>query len=440
MPKIDCNALSAIWQMLLSETASKESVASRFVKRRSKMTGELFVQTLVLGSIERPDASLTDFIKVSADLGVTITAPGLDQRINQEAVVMMQELLQATVAQCRGPERGTQEVFRQFQAVHILDSSHISLPDGLESLFRGLGGKGPVAGAKMHTSYEYLSGELSALQLVDGRQSDRKCRLHCQLAVPGSLHLFDLGFYDQAVFAALDRQGAFFVSRLHPNAALYWQKEDRSGFDMVTFLNTLSADQNEFQAIIGSREKQTVRVLAQRLPPEQAAERRRKAKKRRRRAGKTASSRLLALQDWQLFITNIPQQMLSFQQLLLAYRVRWQIELIFKLWKSQAKLATMGNWRRERVLCQLYARLIAVLLFHRLIAPLRFLSPFELSLPKAFRSLQRHTLSVIQAIADGWHNLPSIFERLERDFMQFASKDKRTKSPSTYRLLCLAEL
>lgn len=440
MPKLDCNRLSTIWQRLLSELATEESLACKFVKRRSKMTGEKFVQTLVLGSLERPDASLNDLIKVSADLGVAITVPGLDQRINEEAVNMMQELLQATVEHCRGLDQGEQGVFGAFQAVHILDSTQFSLPDELQSLFQGHGGKGSVAGAKLQLSYEYLSGELSAVELVDGRQPDQKCRLHCQLAAPGSLHLFDLGYYDQNVFAALDRQGAYFVSRLHPTAALYWQKQDTSGFDLVAFLRSLAGVQYEFQAIIGSRVKQEVRVLVQRLPPEQVAKRRRQAKKRRRKQGKSASSRLLALQGWQLFITNIPPQQLSFPQVLLAYRVRWQIELIFKLWKSQAKLASIGKWRQERVLCQLYARLIAVLLFHRLTAPLRFSSHFELSHPKAFRLVQRHTLTLIRAIADGWRTLPSVFARLENDFMRFASKDRRTKSPSTYQLLCLAEL
>jgi hypothetical protein len=440
MPTIDCNGLSSIWQMILSELATKESFKSKFVKRRSKLTGERFVQTLVLGSLERPDASLNDFIKVSADLGVTITAPGLDQRINEEAVVMMHDLLQATVEQCRCVGQGEQTVFRSFQAVYILDSTHISLPDALETVFRGKGGKGPVAGAKLQLSYEYLSGELSALELVDGRHPDQKCRLHCRQAAPGTLHLFDLGYYDQKVFATLDRKGAFFVSRLSPQAALYWEKGDTEGFDLVAFLQSLAEDQHEFEAIIGSRVKQAVRVLVQRVPLEQAAERRRKAKKRRRKAGNTASSRLLALQDWQIFITNVPQHQLDFQQVLLAYRVRWQIELIFKLWKSQARLTRIGNWRPERVLCQLYARLIAVLLFHHLTAPLRFSAHFELSLPKAFLLVQRHALSLIQAVADGWANLPSVFKRLLSDFIRFAPKDKRSKSPSTYQQLCLLNL
>lgn len=83
MSKINCNELSTIWQTLFEQIATRESLNSGFVKRRSKMTGKLFAQTLVLGCLERPDASLNDFINVCADFGVSITAPGLDQRINK---------------------------------------------------------------------------------------------------------------------------------------------------------------------------------------------------------------------------------------------------------------------------------------------------------------------------------------------------------------------
>jgi hypothetical protein len=353
---------------------------------------------------------------------------------------MMRDLLRETVEQCRGRQGAVQDVFRPFQAVHILDSTHISLPDALQTWYQGLGGNGPIAGAKLQLSYEYLSGELSALELMDGRRPDQKCRFHCQLAQPDSLHLFDLGYFVQEVFASLDQAGAYFVSRLHSQAGLYWNKEDAQAFDLPAYLSSLEGDRFEFGALLGSRVRLPVRVLVQRLPPEVAATRRRKAKNRRRRAGKTASSRLLTLQDWQIFISNVPQSYLTLEQVCLVYRVRWQIELIFKLWKSKAKLATIGPWREERVRCQLYARLIALLLFHRLIAPIRFSSHFELSPTKAFRVMRRHTQKLILAMAAGWDNLPAVFKRLEVDFHRFAAKDKRKKSPSTYRLLRIANV
>lgn len=93
----------------------------------------------------------------------------------------------------------------------------------------------------------------------------------------------------------------------------------------------------------------------------------------------------LALQAWNLFITNGPPEWLDSQQTLQLYRVRWQIELLFRLWKSQAKLSQVGRYRKARIICQLYARLIALVLFNWLAAPWRFSSSF----PKAWRVFQR---------------------------------------------------
>jgi hypothetical protein len=46
------------------------------------------------------------------------------------------------------------------------------------------------------------------------------------------------------------------------------------------------------------------------------------------------------------------------------YSLRWQIELLFKLWKSHLQL---DDWRTHhpwRVLCEVYAKLLAILIQH----------------------------------------------------------------------------
>ncbi len=134
-------------------------------------------------------------------------------------------------------------------------------------------------------------------------------------------------------------------------------------------------------------------------------------------------------------MTNVPAAWLSPEQVALIYRVRWQIELVFKLWKSQAKMKLIGHWRIERVLCQFYARLLGVILFQWLTAAHRFLATGELSLPKAFDILRRHTTRLLAAMIDHWHDVPVVLEKIIRDFQRFALKNKRRKSLSTYQLL-----
>ena len=435
MPSQDCNGKSTVMQDILVELAGKASQASGFVQRRSKMNGELFVQMMVLGCLEQPEASLNDFAKLSEDLGVSITAPGIDQRVNAQSVELLTCLLKETIQRCRVRKIISNEILKPFSAVRILDSSHIALPKALAVLYKGSGGDGPEAGAKIQLSYEYLSGEISAIEVTDGRSPDQKCSLHTGLDTPGSLHLFDLGYFKQGVFAILDKSGSYIVSRFQSQTALYWGRQDSAGFDVLAFTHSVTGNQREIDAFLGRKVRVPVRVLFQRLPAEVVAERRRKAKETMRRQGKTPSTRYLQLLEWTIYITNVPEEWLAFEQVQLVYRLRWQIELIFKLWKSQAKLNQIGSWRAARALCQLYARLIALVLFHWLVAPHRFSKPYELSLVKAYRVVQRHTLRLAIAIASGWRTVADVISRIERDFRRFAQKDSRKKSPSTYHRL-----
>ena len=73
--------------------------------------------------------------------------------------------------------------------------------------------------------------------------------------------------------------------------------------------------------------------------------------------------RHLHLLAWSVFITNVPRDWLAAKDIMLLYRLRWQVELIFKLWKSLAKLDAIAHCGPHRFLCQFYARLLALLVF-----------------------------------------------------------------------------
>lgn len=145
------------------------------------------------------------------------------------------------------------------------------------------------------------------------------------------------------------------------------------------------------------------------------------------------SQTYLALLEWAILIPNVPVDLLSFEQVMALYPIRWQIELVFKVWKSHAKRASVGQWRPQRVLCHLYARLVALVLFHSLVASWRFGEWGELSWVKAFQVFQRHTLRLAQAIHSGWHEMPRVLANITGDFLRFACKDRRRKSPSSFQ-------
>jgi hypothetical protein len=76
------------------------------------------------------------------------------------------------------------------------------------------------------------------------------------------------------------------------------------------------------------------------------------------------SAKALELAAWTLLLTDVPPSLLTLPEALVLLRERWQIELLFKLWKQEGRL---DEWRTSspwRVLCEIYAKLIGLLLQH----------------------------------------------------------------------------
>ena len=113
---------------------------------------------------------------------IEITIPGLDQRINKEAVSMLMEILQRSMQELSGQERLEIEALKHFTAVFLLDSTQVALPDTMKDLFPGTGQDGPEASAKIQLSYDNLRGTLSALRFTPGIEPDQNCELHLEQA------------------------------------------------------------------------------------------------------------------------------------------------------------------------------------------------------------------------------------------------------------------
>jgi hypothetical protein len=107
--------------------------------------------------------------------------------------------------------------------------------------------------------------------------------------------------------------------------------------------------------------------MAVREPPELAAARRQRLREETTRKGQAVSVRRLALADWTLLVTNVPASRLSVEEALVLVRARWQIELLFKLWKDQGLLDESRSQKRWRRLCELYAKLLGLVLQHWLL-------------------------------------------------------------------------
>jgi len=374
-------------------------------------------------------------VQVSEDLGVEISESGLHQRMTPEAVAFLEALLQKSIELMTNTAGLGDEVLRQFSAIYLIDSSVITLPEAMQAAFAGFASQGSEAAIRFQLCFDYLQGNVCALEAGPGRENDQSSSLIERMIVTACLFLFDLGYFNQDTFAKIAEGSAFFVSRYKYGTHLYQKAEDQTPVDLLAILQQSQADGYAQICYLGSRQRLQVRLVGQRLPPEVVAQRCRKAREAARKKGHTPSVAYLRLLAWSLYITNTTPAQLKLEQIATFYRVRWQVELIFKVWKSQAKLAQVGNHRPERVLCQLFARLIGLIIFHWMIAPWRVTGDRELSMTKAFNNLQRHITRLLDSIAQGWHTTPAVLARIAQAFLKHGHKDRRRKKPSTFQRL-----
>lgn len=351
-----------------------------------------------------------------------MSAEAIHQRLNRRAVDFLKDLIEQALAKIQALDyRCDDGVFDFFSKVHIADSTGFSLPEGLRKLFPGSGGSGSPAGAKIQLVWEYKRSVFAHFALTPWNLPDQKyVDQVVQLAQKGCLFIFDLGYFKIKAFALIAQSGAYFLSRLHHQTNLY--EGDALGLSplgLVEFLKGTPFDIIEKDIFLGEAERVPCRLIAVRVPDEIVNERRRVAKKKAKKKGYTASEAHLFLLGFNLFITNVPVEIWSPETVVKAYSIRWQIELIFKSWKSHCHLSAINAKKKETVLCYLYGRMLLVLFTYALYPQVRsalwIKKQREISLLKF--------VSYFQALADSWMKVIFESELALRRFLQEACAD-----------------
>ena len=227
-------------QALLGEQADRLSRSTRFLQRKRCFSGSTFAQTLVLGWLQNPDATLCELANMASALNVQISPQALAQRFTPECADFLKALLlqacQLSVESAFSPE-----IFSRFSQVFVLDSSVLMLPKVLQEHWLGCGGnQGSNAGLKLHVGIDLCRGQLN-LKLSDARSHDLSCEL-AEMPLPsGSLRLTDLGYFNLDKLSAYNEQGVFWLrsggmrKARERNSKRYWLKLLKSAWNCTVF-------------------------------------------------------------------------------------------------------------------------------------------------------------------------------------------------------------
>lgn len=418
-------------QNMLDAYAQEANQWAHFSKHDSAINAQTFVQILVLGWLKKKDGSLNELAHAARDLGLRVTGSALHERMGQAAVVLLAGVLKRTLEVLQKPCPLPLEVLKKFSGIYITDSTQIALPKQMVSIFRGNKANSML---KLHVTWDYLNGNLAALDLAEGRSPDQKCQLHVSHAHAGTLQLFDLGYFKQEYLRDIDQQAAYFVCRYQSQSALY-HPQTEADFDLVVWLKGLKKTPTaECCVLVGGRVKWPLRMVLRRLSQSAAEARRRKARQKARKQGQTCRADYLFLLGWDILLTNLQQTDWTLAQIFDLYPIRFQIEWIFRIWKDQLGVDELGPWRIERVLCQLYAHLLAAILSHLLTNSYRW-GELEYSFAKCVQIIQTAVQGLMHCLARAGWGFAAWFKRLEEDFRAFGCKTKRRKSPSTAQII-----
>jgi hypothetical protein len=354
--------ISATMQTVLTTVANAAARSTGFIQRQRHLTGASFVQARVFGFLAKPTLSLDQLAQTAAAVGTPISAQGLDQRFTARAAACLHAVLGTAVQHVVTAEPVAIPLLQRFTGVYLLDSTTIMLPDVLATQWRGNGGStaiGTVAALKVQVLWNLTAGTFQQLHLHDGRASDNTAPIQDVGLPRGALRIADLGSFALERLRLLSEQQVYVLSRLPPAVAIFDQQGQRC--DLVALVRHADAPV-DMAVTLGAQQRLPVRVLAVPVPPAVADQRRRRMRQAWRDKGRTPSARLLILAAWTIAITTVPTARLTLPEALVLLRARWQIELLFKLWKGHGQVATWRTQQPWRIFCEVDAKLLALVI------------------------------------------------------------------------------
>lgn len=352
------------------ETIHDLALRSGFIKRSRKLSASQFVNTLMFLNSNQSETSLPD---IAADLNqqfsVDMSKEGIHKRFTPQAVCFLKTMIQSQLSRQFSAIRCA-ELTKHFPAINIKDSSKFLLPGIYKDDYPGFGNFHKEHGI-MNIQYEYdlLRGDWKTLELTSIKTNDQQdSRESIDSISKGELYIRDLGYVTPFYLKSITEKEAFFLNRMPAQAnvcntngqPIDWISLDRK------FRKT-STTALDLQVRVYEREPITCRMIVERVDDQVYKNRIKQAERSAKKHGVGLTEKHKIRCRYNTFITNVERDVLPSNIIRRVYHLRWQIEIIFKTWKSSLKINQLKKVKKERLECQLLAKLLWALLNWRLL-------------------------------------------------------------------------
>ncbi|MCZ7600578.1 MAG: IS4 family transposase [Gammaproteobacteria bacterium] len=367
------------------------------VQRRRKVHFGAFFWSVVLGFGVSKDRSLADMRRrYECSTSSTIEESSYYDRFTRALVDVLRRAVERGLDHLVATtKRELESTWSSFRDLLLLDATVIRLHDLLQKTYRACRTNHTKAAAKMHVVLSVAGQSRNRVKLTSERVHDTSPWKRVGKWVEGRLLLFDLGYYSFHLFARIAENDGFFVSRLKSNSNPLIVATNRKWRGRA-----VSLVGRRLRDVLPELEREELDVEV-----EVAFERRAYGGRQRR---DRKQFRLVAVRDadsgqYHAYLTNVPRETLTPADVATTYRLRWQIELLFKELRSHYRLGELPSSRRVIVEGLIYTAILTLIVSRVLLAALRAELPpgrwiphlrwaalFEAVAPEILRQLMKH--------------------------------------------------
>lgn len=349
--------------ILSSEVIHSEARTTGFIQREPRIDVSAYVWSLLLGFSSGEERSLAGLQRnYERASGRSISSSSYQDRFNPKLVCLLRALFKHVVTQSHETSKGLPGLVESFDDLLLIDSTLVRLHDGLAKAYPGSRTNHSPAALKGHLILSVTGEGNTSVKLTSGRTSDGPI-LRSGAWVKGRLLLLDLGYYRFQLFACIDRECGSFISRGKKTLNAKIQAVHRA-----PRLDGVELAGKKLQEVLPLLGKETLDV-------EVELNFSRRAYRGRQSRGMFVC-RLVAVwneqvQTHRLYLTNVPVDRLTAEEVARVYGLRWIIELAFREMKGTYRLDQMPSARKEVVEALTYAALISFFLGRRLLEFMR---------------------------------------------------------------------
>jgi len=409
------------------------------------MSAVEFFKSIVLTNGSIKDISLNNLTETfELENLISLTKQSLDEKFDKESVEFVKRMLRILLEKSLSEKsQNFGNLLDEFASVRIKDATSFKLSPNMAKKYRASLKNTEQSILKIQYEYDLKNGKIYDLSLHSFIETDRKdARITSENIKKNDLIIRDLAYVSLPMIETVIEKEAFFLNRFDFTSNAYETAEGKEKIHfgkIQQYLKKHKLQQTEKKVFIGEKQRIPVRMIIVLLPENEVEKRIRKLKRTESKKQMKYSEKYKAKLSLNVYVTNIGSEKLPIEQVRQIYRLRWQIEIVFKAWKSIGKIEKVKKMKEHRIETMLYAKLILLILCNEIYWNITLSDKkpgnTRYSIFKTYKILIHHIKEIKIAIKQGIVKSKELFEILIRMILKKCKLEKKKGTISSKEIM-----